>query len=129
VLRDGRADADVEFNGDDEPGTFHLAAVDGDGAPLGVATFFLNRTALRTSAVQPYQLRGMAVHPAHQGQGIGRLIIESAIDRLRRHGVDVLWANARDEALGFYRSVGMEVVGAGFKTETGRPHHAVVLDL
>jgi GNAT superfamily N-acetyltransferase len=119
----------VVFNGDEEPQTFHLAALSGEGPPIGIATFFPNQTALRMSAVRPFQLRGMAVHPGRQGEGIGRLIIESAVDRLRRSEADVLWANARDEALGFYRSVGMDVVGAGFRTETGRPHHAVILDL
>jgi hypothetical protein len=41
----------------------------------------------------------------------------------------VLWANARDTALGFYVSYGMHVVGDGFVATPGLPHHVVVLDL
>lgn len=117
------------FDGDDHPDAIHLAAVEGHDPPIGIVSLHPVPTALRMSAARPFQLRGMAVTPERQGQGIGRLLVEAAVDRLRVRGADVLWANARDEALGFYRGLGMEVVGAGFLTETGRPHHAVVLDL
>ena len=76
------------------------------------------------------QLRGMAVDTAHQGRGIGRQLLDAAMERLRNAGFEVLWANARDTALPFYRRVGMEVVGEGFLTsDTKLPHHVVVRDL
>jgi GNAT superfamily N-acetyltransferase len=118
------------FDGDERPETFHLAALDGNPpSVIGIATLLPHATVLRMSAVRPFQLRGMAVHPDRQGRGIGRLMLDGAFERLRLIEADVLWANARDEALGFYRTMGMEVIGDGFLTETGRPHHTVVLDL
>ena len=129
VLRGGRDDAVVEFDVDREPGAFHLAAVDGDGRPVAVASFAPRGTGHRPGA-RAVQLRGMAVAPEQQGTGVGRAIMAAAIERLRGDGYDVLWANARDTALGFYARCGMQVVGDGFVTgETGIPHHTVVLDL
>lgn len=128
VLRDARADAAVTFPGDDDPAAFHLAARVGERV-VGVASFLPGPTPLRPGA-RAVQLRGMAVEPAHQGTGVGTALLRVALDRLRGSGVSVLWANARDSALGFYERHGMTVVGDGFRTaDTGLPHHVVVLDL
>jgi GNAT superfamily N-acetyltransferase len=128
VLRDGRADAAVAFPGDDDPAALHLAALVGSHL-IGVASFLPGTTPLRPGA-PAVQLRGMAVEPAHQGTGIGTALMQTALDRLRSDGVAVLWANARDSALGFYEHLGMTVTGDGFRTaDTGLPHHVVVLDL
>jgi hypothetical protein len=40
----------------------------------------------------------------------------------------VVWAKARDTALGFYLRLGWVVVGEGF-VYNGLPHHTAVLDL
>lgn len=128
VLRGGRADADVDFPEDRADGAFHLGARTADGDLVGVATF-----APRDSDHRPgrraYQLRGMAVHESHQGAGVGRHLLDQAAVRLRDVGAEVLWANGRDTALGFYRRWGMEVVGDGFVNAAGIPHHVVIYDL
>jgi ribosomal protein S18 acetylase RimI-like enzyme len=72
----------------------------------------------------------MAVDTGHQRSGIGRQLLDVALERLRNAGFEVLWANARDTALPFYRRLGMEVVGDGFLTsDTKLPHHVVLMDL
>jgi GNAT superfamily N-acetyltransferase len=129
VLRAGTPSDDVEFDEDARPDAFHLAAADADGRLVGVATFFLQPTPWRDGQ-RAAQLRGMAVEPTVQGQGVGAALLRAATDRLRSVGVTVLWANARDSALGFYERCGMVVVGDGFLTsDTLLPHHVVVLDL
>lgn len=127
LLRESRADAEVSFAEDHLPGTFHLGVVDGSGAVVAVATFFPRSTPHRPGA-RAVQLRGMAVEPGQQGSGVGRLLVEAAVARLREDEVHVLWAYGRDTALGFYERLGWEVVGEGFVTQ-GVPHHTVVLDL
>ena len=128
VLRGGRPDADVAFAGDDDPGALHLGVMSDDANVLAVASFYPRPTPYRSGA-RAVQVRGMAVEPERQGAGLGRLLIAAAADRLRNEGVEVLWANGRDSALGFYRRLGWEVVGEGFVTDPGVPHHVVVLDL
>ena len=77
-----------------------------------------------------FQLRGMAVDEGLQGTGVGRVLLTAAVDRLRAQGADVLWANARDTALGFYQRLGWRVEGDGFLYGyRDMPHHVAVLDL
>jgi GNAT superfamily N-acetyltransferase len=126
VLRGGREDADVRFPTDDRG--FHLAAVDDDAAVVGVASFFPSPTPKRPGA-DAWQLRGMAVTPPFQGTGVGTLLLDDAVRRLRALGAAVLWADGRDTALGFYKRAGWAVEGDGYVTGIGLPHHTVVLEL
>ena len=129
VLREGTPSDEVRFEQDAWPATFHLGARDAAGGLVGIATFFPSPTPLREGRLAA-QLRGMAVDTAQQGTGIGRQLLDAAMERLRNAGFEVLWANARDTALPFYRRLGMEVVGEGFLTsDTKLPHHVVVRDL
>ena len=118
VLREGRLHDG--FADDHEPTTLHLGAM-WEGRVVGIATF-----ALREPGV--YQLRGMAVEPSMQGQGIGRAVLEEAERRLRLAGARQVWANGRDTALGFYERAGWRVDGDSYEV-IGLPHHRVVREL
>lgn len=128
VLRDGDPAADVHFAEDDLDGAVHLAAVDGAGRVAGVATWAPVPTARRRGRVA-WRLRGMAVEPDLQGAGVGSVLLEAALPRLRQRGAEVLWADGRDTALAFYERHGWVVEGEGYRTATGIPHHTVVLEL
>lgn len=128
VLRDGRVDLDASFPEDDDADTVHLAALDQDEAMVGVATLFPQATDRRPGA-RAWRLRGMAVDSSTQGTGVGRALLDDAVDRARAAGVEVLWAEGRDSALGFYEQAGWVVEGDGYVTSIGLPHHTVVLDL
>jgi GNAT superfamily N-acetyltransferase len=124
VLRGGGDHAG--FPEDDLPGTLHLGARDGD-AIVGVATLVPQSDGV-------WQLRGMAVEPARQGQGIGTAILDEAASRLRTAGARLVWANGRDTALGFYQGAGWVVVGNGYDLPVHddrpkMPHHRVELHL
>jgi ABC-type nitrate/sulfonate/bicarbonate transport system ATPase subunit/predicted N-acetyltransferase YhbS len=129
VLREGTPSDVVGFPGDDAPSTVHLAAHDAHGRIVGVVTM-LDAPCPHRPDVAARQLRGMAVDPALRRRGVGQLLIGALVERARGDGADVLWANARDTALDFYRRAGFDAVGEGFVTlDTELPHHAVVLDL
>jgi GNAT superfamily N-acetyltransferase len=119
VLREGRPHEG--FPEDGWPETFHLAVRDAGGAVVGVASFIPRDDG--------WQLRGMAVDPSVQGQGIGRALLERAYDELRARGATFAWANGRDTALDFYRAVGWRVVGDGYLMGSGVAHHRIELDL
>lgn len=116
VLRDGTHD-DVVFPGDDDPATFHLAAVEGDGRIVGVGSFYREPPG--------WKLRGMAVDPSRQGSGAGRAILEHARERLTGGH---LWANVRVGAVGFYERLGWRVDPEVFDTPHG-PHRRGEIDL
>lgn len=125
VLRDGTPSGDPGFDGDDDPATVHLAVlVDRD--VVAVSTWMARPwpDEPRRPAVQ---LRGMATLPAAQGSGLGGVLLEEGVRRAFDAGAGLVWANARDSALRFYRRHAFEVVGDGFHTrDTGLPHHRIV---
>lgn len=129
VLRAGMANQSVDFDGDDEPGTFHLAAVDPVGHVVATSTW-LRREHTGHPGVAAYQLRGMATAVEHQSRGLGARLIEAGFERLAGQDVELVWANARDAALDFYRRLGFTVEGEGFVEKvTQLPHHVVVREV
>jgi GNAT superfamily N-acetyltransferase len=130
VLRDNSPTAVLVFDGDNEPTTFHLGAFQGDEL-VGIATFVDRPCSNTPDATRAVQLRGMAVSPTLQSGGVGGELLGAAIEQLRADGVDVLWANARDAALGFYQGrLGMTVGDDAFvDATTGLAHHRVWLHL
>ena len=72
------------------------------------------------------QLKGMAVDESLQGTGVGALIISAGVAHALNCGANVVWARARDSALGFYLRCGFTEIGPGYVDEpTGMPHHNV----
>lgn len=131
VLRNDTPATDVVLEGDDEPTTVHLGVVDRDGKVIAISTWirrpFPGEPAGTPTHGPAVQLRAMAIEPARQRTGIGRLLVERGVERAFSDGVALVWANARDTALAFYESLGFEVVGEGFVDEaTAIPHHRIV---
>jgi len=72
------------------------------------------------------QLKGMAVDESLQGTGVGVQIIAAGLSLATERGVSIVWARARDSALGFYVRCGFTEIGPGYIDEpTGMPHHNV----
>ncbi len=126
VLRDNDPARTVVFDGDDEPGTFHLGVVDDAGEIVATSTW-LPRPTDHAPGSPAVQLRGMATSPALQGSGVGGSLFDAAVELCSARGLAVLWANARDTALAFYERHGCTTVGDGFvDATTGLPHHVVI---
>lgn len=125
VLRDGTRSDQVVFDGDDESTTFHLGVHDGD-ALIAISTWMARRYP-DLPALAGYQLRGMAIDPAHRGTGVGAALLDGGIDRCRSQAADVVWARARIAALGFYERHGFETKGPEYTDlTTGLPHIDIV---
>jgi GNAT superfamily N-acetyltransferase len=132
VLREGRADARVAWEGDDEWETFHLAAVDDDLTVVGAVTFLDRECPRRPGTFPARQLRGMAVARPRQGTGLGAALLAAGVDRCRSEAVAVVWAHARLPAVGFYEAHGLDAEGDVYDHPIGDetlPHRTVVLDL
>lgn len=131
VLRDGDETAQVHYESDDLPAAVHMAARDGSGAVAAVATAYPEPSPYAPAAASPYQLRFMAVDPAQQGRDLGRQVLEATLGELRAAGCDLVWANSRDSALGFYERCGFTPVeGSGFlHPEVPIPHTVITLSL
>lgn len=128
VLRDGTPSDVVVFDGDDLDTTFHLGCRLG-GELIGISTWLARPYPDRPAEVG-YQLRGMATDPAHRGVGAADAMLHAGVDRCQLAGATLVWARARDSALGFYARHGFDTVGLGYvDLTTGLPHHDIVLTL
>jgi putative acetyltransferase len=59
------------------------------------------------------------IHPSHRGRGIGRALMEYAVDGLGAQTVDVNEQN--EQAVGFYQHIGFEVTGRSELDGQGNP--------
>jgi predicted N-acetyltransferase YhbS len=132
VSADGRTDlSSMHYELDDATDSWHLGAVDSKGSVIAISSFYREPCPIRPDVLSAFVLQFMAVDPSVQRQGIGSAVLETAIRRLRSSGTTLLWANARDIAVPFYQRFGFSVAeeSASTPTETGRPHHLIVLDM
>jgi ribosomal protein S18 acetylase RimI-like enzyme len=70
-----------------------------------------------------YELAKMAVIPGHQGQGLGRALLDAAIERARAAGAHRIWLetnSALGPALSLYRSFGFKQVPAPHGSDYAR---------
>ncbi len=118
VLRQGLPAEMASFEGDAEPTTLHLAALQGQ-AVVGCATL-VRRTGEDGAA---WQLRGMAVSPGCRGRGVGAALLAEVHRRAASAGV---WCNARLPAVGFYERHGWRCVSERFDVPTAGPHRRMV---
>jgi GNAT superfamily N-acetyltransferase len=119
VLRAGMPPEAAKFDGDEEPTTIHVAAIDGDSV-VGCATM-LRRNWKDESA---WQVRGMAVAPEYRSRGIGAKLLSALEQSARDNGYSQLfWCNARVPAENFYKQNGWETQGEVFDIPTAGPHY------
>lgn len=70
----------------------------------------------------PLRLRGMAVEPELQGQGLGSVLLQQSLKQLKPLGHPGIWCNARTSALHFYQKLGFDLWGDEFEMPEIGPH-------
>ena len=130
VLRPGMPLEECVFLNDDAPATIHVGAIE-NGRVVGIASFYHEAMPLEFEKTgfanaRAWRLRGMAVEPMRQGQGIGLKVLQFGIAEIARRGGSLLWCNARTVAMGFYRIAGFEVRGEEFDIPGVGPHFVMV---
>lgn len=134
VLRPGMSPHASVYAGDGSPATGHFAALYG-ARVAGVATVLCEDARDRPRPSEPFppgpawRLRGMAVEPAHRGQGVGARLLTRCVSHVMDGGGRVVWCNAREVAVGFYRANGWRVVSDVFDLPPSGPHRVMRLDL
>ena len=95
----------------------HFLAVDGGDRPVGTARLLADG-----------QIGRIAVMPALRRRGIGRRLLDHAVDAALARGDRRVWLHAQIEAMDLYLQAGFRVVGKRFM-EAGIPHIAMERDL
>ena len=125
VLRSNNPDASVADPRDDEATSLHFGGFLDDR--LVVSASWYPSVPPMNPELATYQLRYMATDFDVQGHGYGAAVLEVAEGELRSLGVQQIWANGRDSALGFYRATGWSSVEGSehLSPETRLPHTAI----
>jgi GNAT superfamily N-acetyltransferase len=108
VLRSNDPAADVGDPRDAEATAEHYAGVL-EGQVVVCASVYPSSSPIHPD-LRTYQLRYMATDFAVQGRGLGAIVLTSICGSLAGRGVQEVWANGRDTALGFYQRLGWEMV-------------------
>ena len=116
------------MHGDGQPDAIHLAARDADGILIGACVLFPRPCPARPDEPRAWQLRGMAAVPP--GRGTGTALTEAAVAEVTRRGGRLIWCDARESAVAFYRARGFDAVGEIYAhPETGAPHLLMLREL
>lgn len=120
VLRAGKPIESCQFDGDELVSTHHFGYYLNNQI-IGVISLFEIKNE-QFVAQKPFQIRGMAVLPTYQKQGIGEALVSEAEKFCTTQKVDLIWFNARTSAVGFYKKMGYEIVGTEFEIKEVGPH-------
>lgn len=103
--------------GDELSGGVHLGAVEDDGTILGTCFVYPDPCPWQPERGGAWHLRQMATAEGHRCRGIGGAVVEAAIEYLTGPGAQLLWCNAREPAVAFYRAHGFRTHGGIFTDE------------
>lgn len=103
-------------------GVFH------DDRLISVGSFFAMPTS-KLSSQNVYRLRAMATDPDYRGKQSGRALIEKAVSLLRDKAVEILWCDARKNAVGFYEALGFNKLEEEYDIPQIGPHYFMWLEL
>ncbi|NEV93071.1 GNAT family N-acetyltransferase [Psychroflexus sp. YR1-1] len=123
VLREGKPRSSSHMEGDHLKSTKHIGAF-ADSKCVGILSLFRAKTD-HLPGVSQYQLRGMAVDPAYRGKDIGKELVRFSESELKKMKVEMLWCNAREMAVGFYKKLNFEILSDRFHIPEVGPHYVM----
>lgn len=112
VLRKGKPIESCHFEGDDLESTQHFGLYWSQELVGIISLFQKNNPSF--SEKNQYQIRGMAVLENHRKKDFGKALIIHSEEECKNQGVNLIWFNARMEAVGFYEKMGYEKKGTPF---------------
>ena len=125
VLRPHQRLEELGVPGELDPGAVHLAALLPDGTVVGTAVLLPERFAPMPDRADAWRLRAMATDERWRGRGVGRLVLDRAVEHVAARGGGLLWCHARVPARAFYTRAGFTVVGEPWQEPFIGPHVAM----
>ena len=112
VLRKGKPIETCLFKGDDDENTIHFGLYQNERL-IGIISIFKEKNDLFSETNQ-FQIRGMAVLEEFQGKGFGAELVKEAENHCISLNTDLIWFNARENAVPFYEKLDYEIIGDSF---------------
>lgn len=121
VLRPNQPIESCVFDGDNLPSTTHIGFYENQKL-VGVVSLFA-KSNLNWAIKYQYQMRGMAVLNDFQKKGIGEQLITAVINFAREEKIQLIWFNARKNAVPFYEKLNFHTYGTAFEIEGIGTHY------
>jgi predicted GNAT family N-acyltransferase len=128
-IEEQRIAEDVERDGLDDI-AWHLAAWDGDQAVGTVRVLGIDaeQRVVRPARGTIAKIGRMAVLPSDRRRGIGRRLLEAALDLARREGIERAELSAQEYVVPFYARAGFRIEGEAYE-EASIPHRKMSREL
>ena len=127
VLRNGKPIESCHFDGDDLVSTKHFGLFD-NGILAGVISVFEKSFAAFTNQTQ-FQIRGMAVLENFRKRGFGEQLVLEVEQYVRTQNGELIWFNARENAVNFYSNLGYQIIGDAFEIKDIGLHYRMFKNL
>ena len=121
VLRPGRPTESCNFEGDDLTTTAHFGLYVENQLSAVISAFKVQNNLF--SEGNQYQIRGMAVLYEFQKKGFGEALLKYCENEIKLKKGNLIWFNARETAIGFYKKSGFEIIGGQFEIPDVGPHY------
>jgi GNAT superfamily N-acetyltransferase len=129
VLRPGRALAAARLDVDDDPRTATFAARTPTGEVVGTVVVYPEACPWLPDRPHAWRLRGMATEPGLRSRGVGRRVLEAALEHITKEGGELVWCKARVPAQRFYERAGFATHGEPWVDPEIGPHILMWCDL
>ena len=123
LVKESDCTIDIDFRDDAR----HFGALM-DQKIVGIGSFFHTPHERFPNAEKPYRLRAMATESESRGMNAGATLIKEAVKALRKEGVDFIWCDAREVAIGFYSKLGFDRIDEWYEKPNVGPHQLMFLD-
>lgn len=123
VLRTNLPVESCHFVGDNLPSTLHFGYYE-EELLVGVVSVFAQGNKSWPSEKQ-FQIRGMAVLAQFQKKGIGEQLIQRVIKVAKANKTEIIWFNARKNAVPFYEKLNFHIYGTAFEIEGVGTHYVM----
>jgi predicted GNAT family N-acyltransferase len=115
-VREQGVPVEIELDGDDRRAVHLLAAI--RGKPVGTARIVIKNGRAKIGR--------MAVLKSCRGRGVGKALLERAVEFARKGRAKMIYLHAQVPVVGFYEKMGFRSVGRIFR-EAGIPHRKMIL--
>ncbi len=121
VLRPHQPIENCRFDGDDLDSTVHFGYYE-ESNLIGIVSLFEKKHS-NWDLERQIQVRGMAVLHPYQKKGIGEKLILKVLEYAQEKNAAIIWFNAREKAVPFYKKLGFLIKGTAFDIEGIGTHY------
>lgn len=97
---------------------------------ISIGSFFEMKNEFFSNGLIQFRLRAMATNLNYNGMGAGSLIIINAIKYLKKkYNIDIIWCDARENAIGFYKKLGFKLIKGPYEIPIIGKHYLMCMNI